>query len=132
VGLPPTGAKGYPVAGWSADPRAAAVAEALAAYGWRDFTKRMLARYAVGSVDRYTILCFVSGVPGASAGGPEPVQPADPGDPRVDLLVGRLEARQWRSFSLERLCAVLISDLAAWQAGWESPASGERGAVGDH
>jgi hypothetical protein len=118
------------VAGWWADARAAAVAEALAPFGWRDFTDRMLARRAVGAIDRYVVLRFVSTIPGAKAGEVGPVEPADPGDARVDLLVRTLEARRWRGFSLDRLCADLIAALAAWQADWES-AAGPGGAVED-
>jgi hypothetical protein len=118
------------VAGWWVDARAAAVAEALAPFAWRDFTDRMLARQAVGAVDRYVILIFVSSIPGAKAGRVGPVEPADPGDPRVGLLVRRLAARQWRDFSLDRLCADLITALAAWWAERES-APGLGGPVED-
>jgi hypothetical protein len=121
----------FHVAGWWADPRAAVVADALAPYDWRSFTERMLARCAVGAVDRYTVLRLVSGVPGASVGGLGPVDPADLGDPRVDLLVPMLQSRQWRGLSLDRLCADLISSLAAWQAAWESTGDGPRGRVDD-
>src|SRR3954449_6795296 len=118
------------VAGWWADARAAAVAEALAPFAWRDLTERMLAQQAVGAVDRYVVLRFVSGIPGAKAGRVGPVEPADPDDARVDLLVRRLAARQWRNFSLDRLCADLITALAAWWAERES-APGLGGAVED-
>jgi hypothetical protein len=112
------------VSGWWADARAAAVAEALAPFGWRDFTDRMLARRVVGAIDRYVVLRLLSTIPGANAGPLGSVEPADPGDARVDLLVRRLEARQWRGFSLERLCADLVAALAAWQADWESAGPG--------
>jgi hypothetical protein len=118
------------VAGWWADARAAAVAEALGPFAWRNFTDRMLARRAVGAVDRYVVLRFVSSIPGAKAGRIGPVEPADPGDARVDALVRTLGARQWRGYSLDRLCADLNAALAAWQADWES-ASGPGGAVED-
>jgi hypothetical protein len=118
------------VAGWWADARAAAVAEVLAPFAWRDFTDRMLARRVVGAVDRYVVLRFVSTIPGARAGGIGPVDPADVDDARVDALVRTLGARQWRAFSLDRLCAELIAALAAWQADWES-APGPGGAVED-
>ena len=52
------------MSGWWADARAAAVAEALAPFGWRDFTDRMLARRVVGAIDRYVVLRFVSTIPG--------------------------------------------------------------------
>ena len=116
--------------GWWADARAAAVAEALAPFAWRDFTDRMLARRVVGAVDRYVVLRFISTIPGAAAGGAGPVDPADPGDPRVDLLVRTLLARRWRGFSVDRLCADLIAVLAAWQADRE-PAPGPGGSSED-
>jgi hypothetical protein len=118
------------VAGWWADARAAAVAEELAPCAWRDFTNRMLARRVVGAVDRYVVLRFVSSIPGAKAGRPGPVEPADPGDVRVELLACTLEAQRWRGLSLDRLCADLIAVLAVWQASWES-ASGPGGTVED-
>lgn len=108
------------MAGWWADARAAAVAEALGPCAWRDLPDRMLARWAVGAVDRYVVLCFVGTIPGAKAGGIGAVDPADVDDPRVEVLVRTLEALQWRGFSLDRLCADLIAVLAAWQADWES------------
>jgi hypothetical protein len=118
------------VAGWWADARAAAVAEQLAPFAWRDFTDRMLARRAVGAVDRYVVLRFVSTIPGATTGAVGPVEPADADDARVDLLVRTLEARQWRGLSLDRLCADLIAALAAWPVDGES-ARGRGGAVDD-
>jgi len=118
------------VAGWWADARAAAVAEALARLAWRDLTDRTLAQQVVGAVDRYVVLRFVSSIPGAKAGPVGPVEPADARDVRVDLLVRRLAARQWRDFSLDRLCADLITALVAWQAERES-APGTGGGVED-
>ena len=118
------------MAGWWVDARAASVAEVLAPFAWRDFTDLMLARRVVGAVDRYVVLRFVSTIPGAGPGGIGPVDPADVDDPRVDVLVRMLGARQWRGFSLDRLCADLIAVLAAWQADWES-APGPGGAVED-
>jgi len=113
------------------DARAAAVADAMAPYAWRDLTERTLARRVVGAVDRYSVLCLLAGVPGAKVGGIGPVDPADIGDARVDHLVRVLEARQWRSFSLDRLCADLIAALADWQAQWDSSAFRPRGTVED-
>src|SRR4051794_11008786 len=91
------------VAGWWADARAAAVAEALAPFAWRDFTDRMLAGGAGGGVARCVVLCCVSSTRGATPGGVGPVDPAAPGDPRVALLGGGLAVRQGRDFSLDRL-----------------------------
>lgn len=114
------------VAGWWADARA----EALARLAWRGLTDRTLARHVVGAVDRYVVLRFVGSIPGAKAGRVGPVEPADTGDVRVDLLARRLAARQWRDFSLDRLCADLVTALAAWQAEGES-AAGTGGGVED-
>jgi hypothetical protein len=116
------------VAGWWADARAAAVAEALAPFRWRDFTDRMLARRVVAAADRDVVLRFVGTIPGATAGTVGPVEPTDRGDPRVGLLVRTLEARPWRGLSLDRLCVDLIAVLAAWQADQES-AAGPGGTV---
>src|SRR3954468_18658912 len=120
-------ARGTRVAGWWTDARAAAVAEALARLAWRDLTDRTLAQQVVGAVDRYVVLRFVSNIPGAKAGR---VGPVDTRDVRVDLLARRLAARQWRDFSLDRLCADLITALVAWQAERES-APGTGGGVED-
>jgi hypothetical protein len=119
------------MAGWWADPRAAAVAEALAPLEWRSFTERKLTRRAVGAVDRFTVALFLSGVPGARVGRLGPVDPVDRGDPRVEHLVAMLQSRQWRSLSLDRLCADLVSSLAAWQVTWQSTSRSPRGMPDD-
>ena len=116
--------------GWWADPRAAVVAEALAPLNWRGLTARMLTRRAVGALDRYSVAQFVSGVPGARVGGLGPVDPVDHADPRVEPLVHALESRQWRAWSLDRLCADLVSSLADWQLAWQSGRESERGPEG--
>jgi hypothetical protein len=100
-----------------ADERAAAVAAALAPYGWREFTERMLARRVVGAMDRHDLVCFLFDLPGTDPGMVEAVEPADAGDERVDALVCALDGQQWRVWSLARLCAVVMSSLEAWQAG---------------
>jgi len=129
--LLPADVKGYPVAGWWADPRAAAVAEALAPLDWRNLTERKLARRAVGAVDRFTVALLLSGVPGTRVGKLGPVDPADRGDPRVEHLVRMLRSRQWRALSLDRLCADLVSSLAAWQLTWQSTDRSPRGMPDD-
>jgi hypothetical protein len=93
---------------------AGAVAAALAPYAWRSLTDRMLARCAVGAVDRYAVEAFVSGVPGAAAGGSAPLQPADADDERVPVLVAELDGQQWRAWSLDRLSTQLLAWLDAW------------------
>src|SRR4051794_6538921 len=113
-------ARGTRVAGWWTDARAAAVAEALARLAWHDLTDRTLAQQVVGAVDRYVVLRFVSNIPGAKAGRVGPVEPADTRHVRVDPLARGLAGREWRDFSLDRLCADLITALVAWQAEWES------------
>jgi hypothetical protein len=106
------------------------VAEALAPIDWRGLTARMLTRRAVGALDRYAVAHFLSGVPGARVGGLGPVDPADHADPRVEPLVHALESRPWRAWSLERVCADLVSSLAAWQVAWQSGRERERGPEG--
>jgi hypothetical protein len=43
------------------------------------------------------------------------VEPAQPGDERVDVLVRVLEDRRWRGLALDRLCADLVAALDAGQ-----------------
>jgi hypothetical protein len=100
---------------WSGDARVEAAAAELAPYGWRDFTDRMLARRVVGAVDRHGVTGFLTGLPGTDLGEAGPVEPADPGDERVDVLVRVLEDRHWRGLSLPRLCADLVGALDEWQ-----------------
>ena len=105
-----------PVAPWSADARAAAVAAALAPYKWRDVTDRMLARLVVGAADRHGLIAFLTSLPGAEPGPVHPVEPTEPGDPRSDVLVRVLADRPWRQLSLDRLCTDLVAALDQWQA----------------
>ena len=92
------------------------VTAALAPYAWRGFTEAMLARRVLGAVDQHVINDFVGTLPGAEIGLAGPPEPADPGDARVEALVLALEGRRWRRFSLDRVCADLVSLLTAWQA----------------
>ena len=98
------------------DERAAAVVTALAPYAWRDLTERMLARRVVGAADRHSVVVFLTSVPGTDLGEVGPVEPADAGDERVDVLLSALDGRQWRGWSLGRLCTDLLASLGAWQA----------------
>ena len=95
---------------------AAVVAAALMPYAWRELTDRMLARRVVGMLDRYVVLDFISDLPGVDAGPVEEIEPAEPGDARVDALVRGLYGQEWRSRSLFRLCTDLVSTLEAWHA----------------
>jgi hypothetical protein len=104
------------VSSWSADPRIPAVAAALAPYAWRDLTERMLARRVLAAADRYRVVRLIQSVPGAAVGELGPMEPTGSGDVRVDVLVGALEYRLWRGYSVERLCAALLAALDAWQA----------------
>ena len=92
------------------------MAAALAPYAWRDLTERMLARRVVGAVDRYTVVRFLTNVPGTDVGAIPPVDPADTGDERVHSLMRALDGQQWRARSLGRLCADLLASLESWQA----------------
>lgn len=100
----------------SRDTGAAAIAAVVAPYAWRSFTDAMLARWALGAVDQHVVANFVSTVPGAGLGVADPPEPAEADDERVRVLVAMLEGRRWRTISLDRLCADIISSLAAWQA----------------
>jgi hypothetical protein len=103
------------VARRSADGRLAAIAAALGPYAWRGLTDRMLARRVVGALDRQSVVGFLTGLPGADVGAADPVEPAQPGDERVDVLVHVLEDRRWRGLALDRLCADLVAALDTWE-----------------
>ena len=103
------------MARWSTDGRTAAVAAELAPYAWRGLTDRMLARRVVGALDRHGVVAFLTGLPGTDVGAADPVEPAEAGDQRVDLLVRVLADRHWRGLALDRLCADLVAALDGWQ-----------------
>jgi hypothetical protein len=96
------------------------VAAALAPFAWQCFTDEMLARRVIGAADQHVVVSLVSSVPGAEVGVLEPVEPAEPGDERIGVLLRALEGRLWRGLSLDRLCVDLVDSLAAWQAERES------------
>src|SRR5512144_3080502 len=70
------------------DPLDESAAEALAAaltpYPWRRFTPDLLARWVVAASDRNSLSGLLGTVPGAVVGEWHRLDPADPGDPRVD------------------------------------------------
>jgi len=98
----------------------ASVAAALAPYAWRELTDRMLARMVVGAVDGHSVHRFLATVPGTLVGGTASRDPADADDDRVHALAEALDGRQWRAWSLTRLCADLIGALQSWQAEQDS------------
>src|SRR3954453_23526526 len=76
------------------DPRVVALSAALEPYAWSQATPEMLARRVVGVLDRYWLLGALPGPrPTAQI---DDVQPADPGDERVAVLVAALSALRWR------------------------------------
>jgi hypothetical protein len=80
----------------------------------------MLARRAVAAVDRYVVLDFLHDLPGTVIGPIEAVEPAEADDPRVDVMVGALEGRPWRGWSLARLCSTVTSTLEVWHQARDS------------
>jgi len=101
----------------SGDARVEATVAALAPYGWRDFTDRMVARRVVGAVDRCSVLGLIASLPGTEVGVVWPLEPAEPGDARVDVLARVLRDLPWRRLSLARLCVQLVAALDEWQTG---------------
>jgi hypothetical protein len=120
------------VARTSGDECAAAVAASLAPYAWRSFTVRMLARCVVGAVDRHRVLCFLGTLPGTDVGVVDAPEPAQAGDDRVDFLVGELEGRSWRQWSLGCLCSHLLTALEAWRLNRDSLHLGLRRLLEEH
>ena len=110
----------------SGDECVASVAASLAPYAWRSFTVRMLARRVVGAVDRHSVLCFLGTLPGTDVGAVDTPDPAEARDDRVDFLVGELEGRSWRGWSLPHLCSYLRGALEVWQADRDALHSGLR------
>jgi hypothetical protein len=104
----------------SDDDSAAAVADVLAPYAWRELTDRMLARRIVGALDRHRVVAFLESLPGTDIGGAYPVEPAEAADERVDVLVGVLDGQLWRGWSLARWCTALTSALEAWETARDS------------
>jgi hypothetical protein len=94
------------------DPRVVALSAALAPYAWSQATPEMLARRVVGVLDRYWLLGELPGPRPTSQ--IDDVQPADPGDERVAVLVAALSALRWRLLTRTALCRQLVSALESW------------------
>jgi hypothetical protein len=116
----------------SGDERAEAIAASLAPFDWRGFTDRMLARRVIGAVDVHDVACFIRDLPGVDVGEAAPLEPADTDDERVDVLIGELEGRPWRAWSLACLCAYFTTALDSWLAERDSFHSGLRRLLDGH
>jgi hypothetical protein len=116
----------------SDDERAEAIAASLAPFDWRSFTDRMLARRVVAAVDERTVRCFVGALPGVEVGASEPLEPAHNDDERVDVLVGDLDGRPWRAWSLACFCSYLVTALDSWLADRDAFHTGLRRLLDDH
>lgn len=94
------------------DPRVDALSAALEPYAWNRATPEMLARRVVAVLDRHWLL--------GQLPGPHPavrmddVEPADPGDERVAVLVAVLAGLRWRELTRTALCRQLVSALESW------------------
>jgi hypothetical protein len=96
------------------------VVAAMTPCAWRALTDRMVGQLVIGAVDRHSVTNFLVTVPGTSVGDASPVEPAEAGDERVEVLRRALEGQHWRAWSLARLCAYLLGSLTAWQSARES------------
>jgi hypothetical protein len=97
------------------DARVVALAEALAPYAWSQATPHMLARRVVGVLDRHWLLGQLPGPPtGVRLCD---VDPADPSDERVAVLLAVLGALRWRTLTRVALCRRLVSGLESWWVG---------------
>jgi hypothetical protein len=97
------------------DPRVVALSVALEPYAWTKATPEMLARRAVGVLDRYWLLGALPGP--RPAAWRDDLEPADPGDERVAVLVAALCALRWRMLTRTALCRQLVSALESWSVG---------------
>jgi hypothetical protein len=94
------------------DPRVVALSAVLGPYAWTQATPEMLARRVVGILDRYWLLGELPGPRPAVRLGD--VDPADPGDERVEVLVAILRTLRWRMLTRTTLCRQLVSALESW------------------
>jgi hypothetical protein len=92
----------------------AAVCAALEPYEWRSFTPQLLARCVLGALDRHRVLDLVADVSGAATGDPGPVEPAERGDVRVEVLVDFLTDHRWRTLTLAAVGGHLLNELGRW------------------
>jgi hypothetical protein len=92
----------------------AAVCAALEPYEWRSFAPPMLARCVLGALDRHRVLDLIAGVPGAAIADPAPVEPAERGDVRVEVLVDFLTHHRWRTLTLAAVGGHLLNELDRW------------------
>jgi hypothetical protein len=53
-------------------------------------------------------------VPGAAIGDPGPVEPAERGDVRVEVLVDFLSGHRWRTLTLAAVGGHLLNELGGW------------------
>jgi hypothetical protein len=94
------------------DPRVVALSVALEPYAWWSATPEMLARRAIGVLDRHWLL---GELPDArSAVRLRDIEPADPSDERVAALAEFLRALRWKALTRATLCRQLVSALDAW------------------
>ena len=92
----------------------------------------MLARRVVAAADRYSVTAFLTGLAGADVGALDPVEPADPRDERVAVLVRVLQEWHWRALALDRLCADLVAVLEEWQSRRDATHSARRTPLEEH
>ena len=90
----------------------AAIFAALNPYTWRSFSPELLARRVLAAVDRRDLAELLASVPGAEVGAwDELPEPADPADPRVEVLVEFLAHHPWTDMGLRRLSRRLLEAL---------------------
>jgi hypothetical protein len=94
------------------DPRVVVLSAALAPYPWGSVTAEMLARRAIGVLDRHWLLRELLGA-GTTVTLRES-DPADPADERVAVLTEFLRTLRWRTFTRAALCRQLVSVLEQW------------------
>jgi hypothetical protein len=94
------------------DPRVVALSAALEPYAWWSATPEMLARRAIGVLDRHWLLGELPGT--RSAVRMRDIGPADRSDERVAALAELLRVLRWRALTRATLCRQLVSALEDW------------------
>jgi hypothetical protein len=94
------------------DHRVVALFVALEPYAWWSATPEMLARRAIGVLDRHWLLGELPGT--RSAVRMRDIEPADPSDERVAVLAERLRVLRWKALTCATLCHQLVSALEDW------------------